>query len=71
MFEVMHAGSWHNRYPGDTRTNLNMVGIVSFYDTTLVPSLVDVRAGQERYDHRLKNISSTDIERVRRSVSIC
>ncbi|KAG1723566.1 hypothetical protein EDB19DRAFT_1952044 [Suillus lakei] len=62
MFEVMHAGSWHNRYPGDTRINLNLAGIVSLYDTTLVPSLVGSRHGQERCDHGVGAISSADIE---------
>jgi hypothetical protein len=69
MFEVMHAGSWHNRYPGDTRINLDLAGIVSLYDTTLAPSLVDLRAGQERCDHRVQGISVLDIEMVRWSVS--
>ena len=68
-FEVVHAGSWHNRYPGDTRIILDMAGITSLYDTTLAPSLVDIRAGQERCDHRIQGISPTDIEKVRTSVS--
>jgi len=53
----------------DTRIILDLAGIVSFYDTTLAPSLVDIRADQERCDHRIENISSKDIERVRTSVS--
>ncbi|KAG1750388.1 uncharacterized protein EDB91DRAFT_1046099 [Suillus paluster] len=65
----MHAGSWHNRYPGATRIILDLAGIVSLYDTTLAPSLVGLRAGQERCDHRIQGISSADIEVVRRSVS--
>ncbi|KAG1723568.1 hypothetical protein EDB19DRAFT_1898068 [Suillus lakei] len=69
MFEVMHAGSWHNRYPGDTRIDLDLAGIVSLYDTTLAPSLVSSRHGQERCDHRVGGISSADIEAVKRRVS--
>jgi len=69
MFEVMHAGSWHNRYPGDTRINLDLAGIVSLYDATLAPSLVGSRDGQERCDHNIGAISSADIEAVRRRVS--
>lgn len=69
MFEVMHSGSWHNRYPGDTRINLDLAGIVSLYDTTIAPSLVSSRAGQERCDHRVQGISSVDMEVMRRSVS--
>lgn len=69
MFEAMQAGSWHNRYPGDTRINLDLAGIISLYDTTLAPSLVGSRDGQERCDHGIGAISSADIEAVRRSVS--
>jgi hypothetical protein len=69
MFEVMQAGSLHNRYPGDTRITLDLAGIVSLYDTTLVPSLVSSRDGQERCDHGIGAISAADIKAVRRTVS--
>lgn len=69
MFEVMQAGSWHNRYPGDTRIKLDLAGIVSLYDTTLVPSLISSRDGQERCDHGIGAISAADIKAVRRTVS--
>lgn len=65
MFEAMYAGSWHNHYPGETRIQLDLSGLVSFYDTELVPSLVSARSGQERWDHRLLNISREDVARVR------
>lgn len=39
---------------------MDLTGLVSFYDTELVPSLVAVRAGQERWDHRVRDISSKD-----------
>lgn len=64
-FEAMCTGSWHNRYPGETRIQLDLSGLVSFYDTELVPSLVPVRFGKERWDHRLLNISTDDVVRVR------
>lgn len=64
-FEAMYTGSWHNRYPGETRIQLDLSGLVSFYDTELVPSLVPVRFGKERWDHRLLNISTEDVLRVR------
>ena len=64
MFEIMNAGSWHNRYPGETRIRLDVSSLVSFYDTDLVPSLVSARFGQERWDHRLQNISKEDTTRV-------
>ncbi|KAG2106797.1 uncharacterized protein F5147DRAFT_578618 [Suillus discolor] len=66
---LMYAGSWHNRYPGDTRITLDLAGIVSLYDTTLAPSLVGSRDGQERCDHNIQAISSGDIKAVRLSVS--
>ncbi|KAI6131188.1 hypothetical protein EDD16DRAFT_1468489 [Pisolithus croceorrhizus] len=65
MFEAMYAGSWHNHYPGETRIRLDLSGLVSFYDTELVPSLVSARSGQERRDHRLLNVSREDVARVR------
>ncbi|KAF8126987.1 hypothetical protein EV363DRAFT_1173187 [Boletus edulis] len=59
-FEVLNAGSWHNHFPGETRVQLDLAGLVSFYDTQLAPSLTDIRADQERWDHRVQNISSED-----------
>ncbi|KAF8551386.1 hypothetical protein OG21DRAFT_1381954, partial [Imleria badia] len=64
-FAVMNAGSWHNHFPGETRVKLDLAGLVSFYDTQLVPSLVEIRAGQERWDHRVQNISSEDLSVVK------
>ena len=63
--EVMRAGSQHNRSPGETRVRLDLSGLVSFYDTALVPSLVSARFGLERWDHRLQNISQEDLTRVK------
>ena len=63
--EVMRAGSQHNRFPGETRVRLDLSGLVSFYDTDLAPSLVSVRFGLERWDHRLQNISQEDLTRVK------
>jgi hypothetical protein len=64
QFEVMHSGAWHNHYPGDSRIVLDLTGLISLYDTTLAPSLIPVRAGIERWDHRVLGISSEDISRV-------
>ncbi|KIK32318.1 hypothetical protein CY34DRAFT_161804, partial [Suillus luteus UH-Slu-Lm8-n1] len=63
-FEVMHSASWRESYPGETQIILDFSGLVSFYDTALVPSLVPRRVGLERWDHRVGGISSEDIERV-------
>ncbi|KAG2032233.1 hypothetical protein BDR03DRAFT_970757 [Suillus americanus] len=64
VFELMHSTSRREMYPGETRILLDFSGLVSFYDTTLVPSLVPRRVGLERWDHRVGGISSEDIERV-------
>ncbi|KAG2361426.1 hypothetical protein BDR07DRAFT_1610158 [Suillus spraguei] len=63
-FEIVHSASFREIYPGETRIILDFSGLISFYDTALVPSLVPRRAGLERWDHRIKGISPEDIERV-------
>ncbi|KIK89942.1 hypothetical protein PAXRUDRAFT_152067 [Paxillus rubicundulus Ve08.2h10] len=63
--EAMYAGSWHYHFPGEIRVQLDLAGLVSFYDTELVPSLVPIRIGQERWDHRVQNTSSEDITAVK------
>ncbi|KAG1870642.1 hypothetical protein DFJ58DRAFT_20379 [Suillus subalutaceus] len=68
-FEAMHSGSWHNRYPGDSRIVLDLPGLISLYDIALAPSLVPVRAGLERLDHRVLGISSEDISQVKRKLT--
>ncbi|KIY67974.1 hypothetical protein CYLTODRAFT_375032 [Cylindrobasidium torrendii FP15055 ss-10] len=55
------AGSWHNRAPGDTRFQLDLTRMLTFYDTDLIPSLVVQRAGKHRWQHRLHGISSKDV----------
>ena len=64
-FEAINSGSWRNRFPGETRVQLDLAGLVSFYDTKLIPSLITVRAGQERWDHRAGDISSEDLAAVK------
>ncbi|KAG2079280.1 hypothetical protein BDR04DRAFT_1041191 [Suillus decipiens] len=64
IFEIMHSASLREIYPGETRIVLDFSGLVSFYDTALVPSLVPRRAGLERWDYRIRGISPEDIERV-------
>ncbi|KAJ7100638.1 hypothetical protein B0H15DRAFT_943948 [Mycena belliarum] len=63
-FDVLHSGSWHNRYPGDRRIKLDLTRLISFYDTALVPSLVETRQGLERWDHRLLGITAQDVTAV-------
>jgi hypothetical protein len=61
FIEVIRSGAWHDHYPGERRIKLDYTRIISFYDTSLAPSLVDLRFGRERWDHRLNGISETDI----------
>ncbi|KAJ3743911.1 hypothetical protein DFH05DRAFT_1524910 [Lentinula detonsa] len=61
-------GSWHRYYPGDTRIQLDLTRLISFYDTELVPSLVSERYGKERIKHRLLGISPEDLQTVVRKI---
>ncbi|KAF8194763.1 hypothetical protein K438DRAFT_2127967 [Mycena galopus ATCC 62051] len=60
------AGSWHNRFPGETRVHLDLTGLVSFYDISLAPSLVSYREGTERWDHCLRGLSAADSAAVKK-----
>ncbi|KAJ7648858.1 hypothetical protein B0H17DRAFT_1147906 [Mycena rosella] len=60
-FEIVRAGSSHNRYPGETRIALDLSRLISFYDTDLVPPLIPYHASLERRDHRVHNISAPDL----------
>ncbi|THU84207.1 hypothetical protein K435DRAFT_870503 [Dendrothele bispora CBS 962.96] len=62
--EVLLSGSWHNHFPGEIRIKLDLTNLVSFYDTSLVPSLVEVRFGKARLDHRVLGASEEDLARV-------
>ena len=64
-FEAMHTGSWHSRFPGGTRARLDPAGLVFLCDTQLVPSLADIRTGQERWDHRVQNTPGDDLSVVK------
>lgn len=54
--ELIHAASWHDRFPGEIRVQLDLARLATFYDTQLAPSLVPIRAGQERWHHRVQNV---------------
>ncbi|KAJ7171514.1 hypothetical protein C8R46DRAFT_895220, partial [Mycena filopes] len=47
------------RDPSSTR--LDLARMVSFYDPALAPSLVEARAGVERWEHRVRGISAADL----------
>ena len=56
QYRVIEAGHWHNRFPGETRAHVDLTRLVSFYDTTLFPSLAEARFRQERWDHRVQRL---------------
>lgn len=62
QYRVIEAGMWHNAFPGETRINLDLTRLVSFYDTDLFPSLTDARCGQERWEHRLEGLVALDLK---------
>ncbi|KAF9449772.1 hypothetical protein P691DRAFT_811939 [Macrolepiota fuliginosa MF-IS2] len=63
-FRVLESGSWHNHYPGDSRIQLDLTRLISFYDTDLFPSLVSGRVGKPRRKHRLEEIAKDDVRRM-------
>ena len=48
--ETLHVGGCHNHFPDERRIQLDLAGLVSFYDTELVVAVVAVCAGQDRWD---------------------
>ncbi|KAJ6546662.1 hypothetical protein DFH09DRAFT_1320829 [Mycena vulgaris] len=50
---------------GETRIALDLIRLVSFYNTDLAPSLVARRAGLERRDHRVQSTSDGYLAAVR------
>ncbi|THH17485.1 hypothetical protein EW146_g3336 [Bondarzewia mesenterica] len=67
-FEVVHAGSWHDRAPGETRVHLDYSRLVTLYDPSLL-SLVEARRGETHFQHRLLNISASDTKRVGKEIA--
>ncbi|KZV63929.1 hypothetical protein PENSPDRAFT_640232 [Peniophora sp. CONT] len=59
--EVRVAGKWHDFSPGETRVHLLYHKLVTFYDP-VVSSLVELRRGNPREQHRLKGIYKVEAE---------
>lgn len=55
-----------SRYPGLTYVQLDLTHLVSFYDEELAPSLIAVRSGKSRLEHRLLGIAQEDIVRAKK-----
>lgn len=63
-FEVVHAGTWHNHIPGETRVRVDYSRLVSFFDPALT-SLVDARSKSTKSKYRIDGISTEDAKDVR------
>ena len=63
-FRVLESGHTHNRFPGETRAQLDLTQLVSFYDTDMFPSLVESRFNQERFFHRPASIEEDGRQRL-------
>ena len=61
-YRVIESGSWHNHFPGDTRIKIDYSKLISFYDTSLFPSLQEARRNQTRLKHRLDTLSTADAQ---------
>ncbi|KAF9064161.1 hypothetical protein BDP27DRAFT_1299116 [Rhodocollybia butyracea] len=57
-----------DEYPGETRVQLYLHRLVSFYDLSISPSLAEQRFGQHRLQHRILGISQSDIHTVKARV---
>ncbi|TFK22763.1 hypothetical protein FA15DRAFT_502326 [Coprinopsis marcescibilis] len=61
-YRVLEAGQWHNNFPGETRINLDLTRLITFYDPELFPGLADARREQERWEHRVVDITKGELE---------
>ncbi|KDQ62997.1 hypothetical protein JAAARDRAFT_188626 [Jaapia argillacea MUCL 33604] len=68
--EVINSGSWHNHVPGESRIKIDYSGLVTFYDITQYPSLVEVRRGfeTERIRHRMGLATKEEREGVKKRI---
>ncbi|KAJ3526210.1 hypothetical protein NMY22_g10259 [Coprinellus aureogranulatus] len=53
IYRVIESGHTHNHFPGETRAQLELSRLVSFYDIDTFPSLIESRSNQERFFHRI------------------
>lgn len=60
VYRPIESGKWHDTFPGETRVQLDLTRLVSFYDTQLFPSLKTLHATQPRWEHRAANVSKED-----------
>ncbi|KAE9397444.1 hypothetical protein BT96DRAFT_1036046 [Gymnopus androsaceus JB14] len=68
-FELMHSSSQYNQYPGDTRIQLDLTRLVSFYDPDLAPSLVRARSALKgRWLYDLVQMESQDVDSLHRKL---
>ncbi|EFI27973.1 hypothetical protein CC1G_14465 [Coprinopsis cinerea okayama7 len=63
-FRVIEAGHWHNHFPGETRVQLDVSRLISFYDRDLFPSLATRldSAPANRWGHRVGNLTEAELK---------
>ncbi|KAF9526538.1 hypothetical protein CPB83DRAFT_794652 [Crepidotus variabilis] len=66
---VLEAGTWHDQYPSERRIKLDYSRFISFYDTSLFPSLNLHRQGQGRWAHRLGDITAEELSTLRETLN--
>ncbi|EFI27975.1 hypothetical protein CC1G_14467 [Coprinopsis cinerea okayama7 len=59
---MLEVGKWHDRFPGETRAQLDLSRLISFYDSELFPSLRNSQLGKERWEHRVGNVTKAERE---------
>lgn len=63
-YRVIESGHTHNHFPGETRAQLDLTRLISFYDTDMFPSLIEPRFNQERFFHRIESVASEERQRL-------
>ncbi|TFK69280.1 hypothetical protein BDN72DRAFT_768155 [Pluteus cervinus] len=61
-YKMVEAGTWYHFYPGEGRVKLDLTRLISFYDTDMFPSLIPLRSGLDRLQHRVAGISDRDVQ---------
>jgi len=68
VIRILEAGTWQDNFPGESRVKLDYSRLLSFYDTTLFPSLQTLRVEKSRWDHNLADITPDEINSLHRAL---
>ncbi|KAH9839790.1 uncharacterized protein C8Q71DRAFT_855099 [Rhodofomes roseus] len=66
--QAFFAGTWHNRFPGETRVRVDPSSLISLFDPALT-SLAEARRSMTRDQYRPANISKADMARWRADIA--